>query len=43
MMLNYGKFNNNRILGRRTIEIMAKNQLQYHEGSDKNFRFGLGF
>ncbi len=43
MILNYGKFNGNRILGRRTIEIMAKNQLQPREGSDKNFRFGLGF
>ncbi|MDR0794584.1 MAG: beta-lactamase family protein [Tannerella sp.] len=43
MVLNYGKFNGQRILGRRTLEIMAKDQLAHPEGSDDSFRFGLGF
>lgn len=43
MILNYGKFNGNRILGRRTIEIMVKNQIMPIEGGDNSFHFGLGF
>ena len=44
MILNGGKFNNQRILGRRTIEVMAKDQLMDAGGKDhKNFRFGIGF
>ena len=43
MILNGGTFNNQRILGRRTIEIMAKDQLMHPEGGEANFRFGLGF
>ncbi|MDR0232643.1 MAG: beta-lactamase family protein [Dysgonamonadaceae bacterium] len=43
MILNGGIFNNQRILGRRTIEIMSKDQLLSAEGRDANFRFGLGF
>jgi len=43
MILNGGIFNNQRILGRRTIEIMSKDQLASAEGRDVNFRFGLGF
>ena len=43
MILNGGTFNNNRILGRRTIEIMAKNQLENARGINASFRFGLGF
>lgn len=41
MILNGGIFNDRRILGRRTIEIMSKNQLSVERES--NFRFGLGF
>ncbi|MDR1402418.1 MAG: beta-lactamase family protein [Tannerellaceae bacterium] len=43
MTLNYGKFNNKRILGRRTIEIMGKNQLIHPSNADDNFNFGIGF
>ena len=43
MILNYGEFNCKRILGRRTIEMMAKNQIKPYEGGNKDFRFGLGF
>jgi CubicO group peptidase (beta-lactamase class C family) len=40
MILNGGTFNNNRILGRRTIEVMAKDQLS---NTVEEIRFGLGF
>jgi len=43
MILNGGKFNNQRILGRRTLEIMAKDQISHPGGGDTNFRFGIGF
>jgi len=43
MILNGGTFNHNRVLGRRTIEVMAKDQLANAGGIDANFRFGLGF
>ena len=43
MILNNGVFNNHRILGRRTIEIMSKDQLMHPGGGEANFRFGLGF
>ena len=43
MILNGGVFNNQRLLGRRTIEIMAKDQLAGAEGGGVNFHFGLGF
>jgi CubicO group peptidase (beta-lactamase class C family) len=43
MVLNYGKFNNKRILGRRTIEIMGKNQIAHPSNTDDNFNFGIGF
>ena len=43
MILNGGVFNNRRILGRRTIEVMSKDQLMHPGGGDANFRFGLGF
>ena len=39
MILNKGEFNNHRILGRKTIELMAANQL--FDISD-DFQFGLG-
>ena len=43
MILNNGVFNNQRILGRRTLEVMAKDQLMHPGGGDANFRYGLGF
>ncbi|MDR0750367.1 MAG: beta-lactamase family protein [Tannerellaceae bacterium] len=43
MVLNYGEFNNKRILGRRTIEIMGKNQVSHPSNADDNFNFGIGF
>jgi len=42
-ILNGGSFNDNRILGRRTIEVMSKDQVKHPEGGSENFRFGLGF
>ena len=43
MILNGGTFNNHRILARRTLEIMAKDQLAHPGAAEANFRFGLGF
>ena len=43
MILNNGVFNNHRILGRRTLEVMAKDQLMHPGGGEANFRYGLGF
>ena len=43
MILNGGTFNGQRVLGRRTIEIMAKDQLAPEASASLNFRFGLGF
>ncbi|MDR0961189.1 MAG: beta-lactamase family protein [Mediterranea sp.] len=43
MILNGGTFNGKRILGRRTIEVMAKNQIKAPAELADNFRFGLGF
>lgn len=43
MILNYGEFNNKRILGRRTIEIMGKNQIMHPGSTDNDFNFGIGF
>lgn len=42
MILNYGEFNGQRILGRRTVEMMQLNRLpaSYDNG---NFQFGIGF
>lgn len=42
MLLNNGKFNYHRILGRRTIEIMAKDHIA-HPAEPSNFRFGIGY
>ena len=39
MILNKGEFNNHRVLGRKTVELMATNQL-YDISND--FQFGLG-
>jgi CubicO group peptidase (beta-lactamase class C family) len=43
MILNGGTFNNHRILGRRTLEVIAKDQLTNVAGVEKDFHFGLGF
>ena len=43
MILNGGRFNDQQILGRRTIEIMSKDQLKHPGAGEANFRFGLGF
>jgi CubicO group peptidase (beta-lactamase class C family) len=40
MILNKGEFNNHRILGRKTVELMGANQLLDAHG---NYEFGLGF
>jgi CubicO group peptidase (beta-lactamase class C family) len=43
MILNGGTFNGKRILGRRTIEMMAIDQLPHPNSGGYGFRFGLGF
>ncbi|UHG92028.1 serine hydrolase domain-containing protein [Spirosoma oryzicola] len=43
MLLNGGTFNNKRILGRKTIELMTRNQIGAAEVWDRNDKFGLGF
>ena len=40
MLLNRGEFNNHRVLGSKTVELMGINQLSHLPG---NFLFGLGF
>lgn len=43
MFLNGGTFNNKRILGRKTVEMMLRNQLGTAEVWDRQDKFGLGF
>jgi len=43
MILNGGAFNGNRILGRRTIEMMSVDQLPHPNAGGPDFHFGLGF
>jgi CubicO group peptidase (beta-lactamase class C family) len=43
MILNGGVFNGNRILGRRTVEMMSVNQLPQPNNAGTDFHFGLGF
>lgn len=43
MLLNGGTFNNRRILGRKTIEMMTRNQIGSSEVWDRKDKFGLGF
>ena len=44
MVANGGVFNNQRILGRRTLEIMAKDQIAHPLANESDaFRFGIGF
>lgn len=43
MMLNGGTFNNRRILGRKTVEMMLRNQIGAAEVWDRKDKYGLGF
>lgn len=43
MILNGGVFNNHRIIGRRTIELMSTDQLPHPNSGGVDFHFGLGF
>lgn len=43
MLLNGGMFNNKRILGRKTVEMMLRNQIGTAEVWDRKDKFGLGF
>ncbi|RYZ38510.1 MAG: class A beta-lactamase-related serine hydrolase, partial [Sphingobacteriales bacterium] len=43
MMLNGGSFNNKRILGRKTVEMMLRNQISEAKINAYNDKFGLGF
>ncbi|QJW91360.1 beta-lactamase family protein [Spirosoma taeanense] len=43
MLLNGGSFNNHRILGRKTVELMLRNQIGAAEVWDRKDKFGLGF
>ena len=43
MLLNKGMFNNHRILGRKTVEMMLFNQIGTAEVWDRRDKFGLGF
>ena len=43
MLLNRGMFNNKRILGRKTVEMMLRNQIGVAEVWDRHDKFGLGF
>ncbi|GAB3896363.1 serine hydrolase domain-containing protein [Spirosoma agri] len=43
MLLNGGTFNNKRILGRKTIDMMVRNQIGTADVWDRKDKFGLGF
>ncbi|GAB3951610.1 serine hydrolase domain-containing protein [Spirosoma harenae] len=43
MILNGGTFNNKRILGRKTVDMMLRNQIGVAEVWDRKDKFGLGF
>ena len=43
MLLNSGMFNNKRILGRKTVEMMLRNQIGSADVWGRNDKFGLGF
>ncbi len=42
MLLNYGSFNNQQILGRKTVEMMYRNEIGELEVWDRKDKFGLG-
>ena len=43
MLLNGGTFNNQRIISRKTIDMMLRNQIGAAEVWDRGDKFGLGF
>ena len=43
MMLNQGQFGNNRILSRKSVELMTTNHIGSIPFSSDGIRFGLGF
>lgn len=43
MILNQGEFNNHRVLGRKTIELMTRNQIGNATPFESDDKFGLGF
>ncbi|GAB4027185.1 serine hydrolase domain-containing protein [Spirosoma gilvum] len=43
MLLNGGSFNNKRILGRKTVDMMLRNQIGQAEVWERKDKFGLGF
>ena len=43
MMLNGGTFNNHRIISRKTVDMMLRNQIGKAEVWDRQDKFGLGF
>ncbi len=43
MMLNGGTFNNHRIISRKTVDMMLRNQIGTAEVWDRQDKFGLGF
>ncbi len=43
MMLNGGTFNNHRIISRKTVDMMLRNQIGTAEVWDRKDKFGLGF
>jgi CubicO group peptidase (beta-lactamase class C family) len=43
MLLNGGTFNNKRVLGKNTIELMTRNNIGTSEVWDRKDKFGLGF
>ncbi len=43
MIINRGEFNNHRILGRKTIELMSQNQIGDSSLFESGDKFGLGF
>ncbi|AQG78191.1 serine hydrolase domain-containing protein [Spirosoma montaniterrae] len=43
MLLNGGTFNNRRILGRKTVEMMTRNQIGAAKVWEREDKFGLGF
>jgi CubicO group peptidase (beta-lactamase class C family) len=43
MILNKGEYNNTRVLGRKTIELMTRNQIGDENLFESGDKFGLGF
>ena len=43
MILNKGEFNNHRLLGRKTLDLMGTNQIGTNNVFGRHDKFGLGF